>query len=202
MGKTTEGKCAYCGGTFSKVSMTKHLQNCIPRRAEHITEAVEKIERYYCISVQGYHSSEYWLYIDVPANTTLKTFDGFLRDIWLECCGHLSQFEIDGQTYSSHADKDYGERSMNTKLGNVLTVGEQFKHEYDFGSTTYLKLKVISEFNGKKRKKKVKLLARNNQPIIECSYCGNPATNVCCQCIYDGDGWLCDACLIPLQKLI
>ena len=23
----------------------------------------------------------------------------------------------------------------------------------------------------------------------------NPATNICCHCIYDGDGWLCDACL-------
>lgn len=195
MGKTTQGQCVFCGGTFGKTAMTKHLQNCIPRRAEHVTAAVEKTESYYCIMVQGYYSPEYWVYIDMPTNTTLKTLDGFLRDIWLECCGHLSQFEINRQIYSSNAEKEYGERSMNTKLENILDVGTQFKHKYDFGSTTYLKLKVVSEFEGKKRRKKVALLARNNPPVIECSNCGKPATNICCNCIYDGDGWLCDSCL-------
>jgi hypothetical protein len=47
MGKTTEGQCVFCGGTFGKAAMTKHLQNCVPRRAEHVTEAVEKTESYY-----------------------------------------------------------------------------------------------------------------------------------------------------------
>ncbi|NLD49032.1 MAG: hypothetical protein GX660_17880 [Clostridiaceae bacterium] len=100
----------------------------------------------------------------------------------MECCGHLSQFEINRQVYSSYADKDYGERSMNTKLENILDVGTQFKHAYDLGSTTYLKLKVVGEFKGKKRKKKTALLARNNPPVIECSCCGKPATNICCNC--------------------
>lgn len=73
---------------------------------------------------------------------------------------------------------------LEPKLEKVLDVGMQFKHEYDFGSTTYLKLKVVSEYEGKKRRKKVKLLARNNQPVIKCSYCGNPAIDVCCQCVF------------------
>ncbi|MHB1255908.1 MAG: hypothetical protein ACYCXI_06765 [Dethiobacteraceae bacterium] len=42
---------------------------------------------------------------------------------------------------------------MNTKLENILNVGMQFKYEYDFGSTTYLKLKIVSETDGKKRSK-------------------------------------------------
>ena len=105
----------------------------------------------------------------------------------------MSQFIINKQTYSSYANREFGERSLITKLSNILTVSEQFKHEYDFGSTTYLKLKVVAEFNGKKRKNKAKLMARNNPPVIECSYCENPATNICCECIYDGKGYLCDS---------
>ena len=194
MGKTTEGKCLFCSKTFSKVSMKKHLDNCKSRTEEYITEDIEKSERYFCISVQGYESPEYWIYVDIPSGSTLKILDGFLRDIWLECCGHLSMFEIGGQTFYSSPDREFGDRSMSTKLENTLDTGMQFKYEYDFGSTTILKLKVISEFYGKKRKKKVKLLARNNQPDIKCSYCGKPATNVCCQCIYDDEGWVCDDC--------
>ena len=86
---------------------------------------------------------------------------------------------------------------MNTKLKNIFEPGMQFKYEYDFGSTTTLKLKVVSEFRGSERNKKgkkVRLLARNNQPDIKCSHCGKPATNVCCECIYDDNGWFCDNC--------
>lgn len=195
MGKTTEGKCLFCGKTFSKVSIKKHLDKCDLRVKELISEDIEKSENYFCISVQGYENPEYWIYIDMPSSSTLKVLDEFLRDIWLECCGHLSLFEIDGQTFSTSPDRELGDSSMSAKLENILDIGTQFKYEYDFGSTTILKLKIVSAFNGKKRKKKVKLLARNSQPIIKCSYCGSPATNVCCQCIYDDYGWVCDDCV-------
>jgi transcription elongation factor Elf1 len=194
MSKTTEGKCLFCGKTLSKLSIKKHLDKCNKRAEEYITEDVEKSERYFCILVQGYENPEYWIYIDMPSKSTLRVLDEFLRGIWLECCGHLSLFEIDGQTFSSHPDREFGDRSMSTKLENILGMGMQFKYEYDFGSTTTLKLKIVSEFNGKKRRKKVKLLARNDQPDIKCSYCEKPAINVCCLCIYDGNGWVCHDC--------
>lgn len=38
--------------------------------------------------------ARYWLYLEMPARATLTDLDGFLRDIWLECCGHLSAFDI------------------------------------------------------------------------------------------------------------
>jgi hypothetical protein len=195
MVKTSEGKCLFCGKIFSKMSIKKHLDSCETKIKEYITNDNDKSEKYYCISIQGYENPEYWIYVDMATNSTLKVLDEFLRDIWLECCGHLSQFEIDGQSFSSSPDKSFGDRSMNIKLENVLGVGMQLKYEYDFGSTTALKLKVVSEFYGKKRGKKVKLLAQNQQPNIKCSYCGEPATNVCCQCIYDDNGWVCDNCI-------
>lgn len=195
MGKTTEGKCLFCNKTFSKLSIKKHLDKCELRVKELITDDIAKYEKYFCILVQGYEDPDYWLYIDMPLSSTLKVLDGFLRDIWLECCGHLSLFQIGAQSFSSSPDREFGDRSMNTKLGNILDVGMQLKYEYDFGSTTILKLKIVSEFYGKKRRKKVNLLARNNEPFIKCSYCDSRATSICCQCLYDGNGWVCDNCM-------
>jgi hypothetical protein len=37
---------------------------------------------------------------------------------------------------------------------------------------------------------------RNTPPLILCNVCGKPATEVCAQCIYDGEGWLCDDCAV------
>lgn len=36
------------------------------------------------------YSKKYWLIIEVSENVTLKELDNFIRDIWVECCGHLS----------------------------------------------------------------------------------------------------------------
>lgn len=195
MGKTNEGKCLFCDKTFSKVSMKRHLDICKIRTEEYITEYSGISEKYLGIMIQGYENPEYWIYVDMPANSTLKVLDGFLRNIWLECCGHLSLFEIGGQSFSVSPDREFEDRSMSTKLESVLDEGMQFKYEYDFGSTTTLKLKIVSKFYGKKRiKNKVKLLARNHQPNIKCSYCGNQARNVCCECLYEDAGWVCDTC--------
>ncbi|MEW5818294.1 MAG: hypothetical protein AB1798_23260 [Spirochaetota bacterium] len=194
MSKTSNGKCLFCGQTFSKLSVKKHLDKCHARAGDFLAENDEKAERYFCISIQGYENPEYWIYVDIPSKSTLKVLDQFLRNIWLECCGHLSSFEISGQTFSVLPDREFGDESMNTKLENILDTGMQFRYEYDFGSTTMLKLKIVADFYGKKRRKKVKLLARNHQPDIKCSYCENTATEVCCVCVYDDDGWVCDEC--------
>lgn len=68
-------------------------------------------------------------------------------------------------------------------------------HEYDFGSITVLRLKVVSEFEASIKGKAIKILVRNDAPEIKCEECGRLATQVCCQCIYDGAGWPCADCL-------
>jgi ribosomal protein L37AE/L43A len=83
---------------------------------------------------------------------------------------------------------------MNFKMGSVLCVGTAFIHEYDFGTTTTLALKVLSEREGLPLQEPVQTLARNEPPNITCDVCGKPATQVCAQCIWIGEGWLCDKC--------
>jgi hypothetical protein len=83
---------------------------------------------------------------------------------------------------------------MNVEIAAVLRPGLRFTHEYDFGTTTELALRVLSEREGKPINRPVQILARNEPPPINCDKCGKPATQICTQCIYDDKGWLCDDC--------
>ncbi len=145
----------------------------------------------YHIMVDGLYLPQYWLHIEIKANAKLKDLDQFLRDIWLECCGHLSAFEIDGVSYHSDYfdfDLDPTAKDMNVPLSKVLDPGMEFYHIYDFGSFTELRLKVIGERMGM-MKEKVRILARNEPPDIRCS-CGKKAK------------WVCTQCLVEMGKLL
>ncbi|GIW34664.1 hypothetical protein [Meiothermus sp.] len=74
--------------------MTKHLVRCVER---HPAKAKGKPVRLFHIRVEdAYRPSPFWLDVEVRASASLRELDQFLRDIWLECCGHLSMFEIGG----------------------------------------------------------------------------------------------------------
>jgi hypothetical protein len=134
---------------------------------------------------------------------SLNKLDHFLRHTWLECCGHLSAFEIGGKRYASNPmDEDElmeREMSMTSRLSQLLEVGMKFFYEYDYGSTTALALKVVGlrEQGSAKVKGGVQLLARNEAPEVTCHRCEiKPATQVCTECAWNGEGWLCDACAV------
>lgn len=192
----TNGTCAFCGGIFSKVAMKKHLESCIrkhpaKKRSGYPIPLKTKV---FTILVEG--SSfihEYWMYLEVPTNSMLKKLDNFLRDTWVECCGHLSQFTIDGKRYVSETDEyfiDFKDKSMNYVLEKFLSVGKKFSYEYDFGSTTWLDLKVVSERKVEDIDSSISLLARNEPHLITCTSCGKIATYICAQCGCTGEGWV------------
>jgi len=189
----SKGTCQLCKTSFNKGGMTRHLKSCIPKNIDSEGKRVRK-RKFFHIVVSGYYDLEYWMHLAIPVSTTLETFDGFLRGIWLECCGHLSAFEIDGVRYSESPMGEYNEKSMNKKMGALLTPGTTFQHEYDFGSTTVLGLKVVSEFDAKIKHNLIEILARNDAPEIVCDKCEKMAAQICTQCIYDEAGWLCDDC--------
>jgi hypothetical protein len=145
--------------------------------------------------VQGQYAPDYWMYLEIPDEAKLEMLDAFLRDIWLECCGHMSDFEIEGRRYSVAPMADLGDSSMNVKLRDILRPGMKFYHQYDFGSTTHLELKVISLEEKQIKGKSVRVLARNHPPEYLCMSCGKIATQLCTECIYSGEGCLCDDCV-------
>lgn len=79
-------------------------------------------------------------------------------------------------------------------IRQCLSEGLEFVHEYDFGSTTVLKLKVLAIHTGAKRKEKVILMARNLPPVFACVEYGKQATQLCGCCIYEEEAFYCDEC--------
>jgi hypothetical protein len=201
--QTSKGICTFCHGEFSKSAMTRHLETCEQRASAEAKAGsrrkAQKIRTFHLV-VEGRDLPMYWMHLDVSASTTLATLDRFLRDTWLECCGHLSAFEIGGVRYAVDAGMDDGwdmhEKSMRVRLDKVFSPGQSCSYEYDYGTTTELKLRVIAEREVEAKGKAVEVLARNTPLVILCEECGKPATNVCSQCIFDGKGWLCDDCAV------
>jgi hypothetical protein len=191
----TKGTCNICHGVFGKVAMTRHLESCGQNVGDTEGQQKGKEGKVLHLLVDGSYNPQYWMHIEIPAEATLDTLDSFLRVTWVECCGHLSKFDIAGSSYSSYVDSSFGDKSMRFRVGKVLSPGMQFSYEYDFGTTTELRLKVIAERTRKiKKGDSVKILARNESPVIACDVCGKPATNICSECVYDEGGWLCDDC--------
>jgi len=105
----SKGKCVYCDRELSKSAMTNHLKSCKQRAAGPETVSTKKSRKTKLLHlvVEGQYLRMYWMHLEVPTTITLADLDGFLRDIWLECCGHLSAFSIDGISYKSHLDPEY-----------------------------------------------------------------------------------------------
>jgi hypothetical protein len=182
-----DGTCAICKGMVTKKETPKHLQKCLQAKEKDEKTAGRKKSpsRIFHLLVEGYGLSGdlYWMHLKALGSATFRDLDMFLRDTWLECCGHMSVFS------PGEEEIDMGER-----LADVLEPGIKLPYEYDFGSTTELLLTVISEFKGNLKKGKVEILARNVAPQIICNQCEKPATTICTECIYDNQGWLCDDC--------
>lgn len=104
------------------------------------------------------------------------------------------------QLSSSLFADSYREQDMGAELGEALKVGQKFFHEYDFGSTTELALRVVGEREGVVAEDEdgdpiaVQVMARNEPPVIPCRVCGKPATKVAAGYYSVGDGALCDIC--------
>jgi hypothetical protein len=154
--------------------MTRHLKSCLPESLKsRAPRQNDKAQPFFHILVTGYHSPDYWLHLKVNSSSTLETLDRFLRNIWLECCGHLSAFRYAGD-----------ELGMRRKLKDVLEPGIELLYEYDFGDTTALLVKVLDEYEGPMlNNTPVEILARNEAPEIPCDECGKaPAVQICTEC--------------------
>jgi hypothetical protein len=199
--KDLRGTCYICGTSVLKREIKKHLDLCKTREHKSIETSeqgwISKEGEFYHIVVEGRGTPEYWLHIEADADATLEDLDTFLRDIWLECCGHMSGFRIGDVVYEVAENKFLPTELMaNYKLRSVLREGMKFYHDYDYGTPTRLTLKVLSTRKCKLKGGPVRLLARNESPEIYCDYCGkNIATQICSECTWEGEGWLCEECI-------
>lgn len=200
MAKQTRGFCKYCGKEYTRSGMLKHLAACKDRAESIAGESGKNQCGYFELVLYGKYAKDYWLIIEISENATLEELDQFIRDVWVECCGHLSMFEINGIRYEIDPEPDYfwgpPAKSMKCKLREVLEEGIAFSYDYDFGSTTELLLNVHSYRTGKQKQDEITILSRNNPLDLRCSICGeNKADWVNPMGFYDGTPLWCEECL-------
>lgn len=172
----TKGTCSSCEKTTTKAAMTRHLAAC--GRSDTGPDAL-------LVNVSArYAPADYWLHLEVPADARLDALDAYLRDLWLECCGHMSLFEVDRT-----------ETPMNRRIGSVLQPGGEARHLYDMGSTTELELRCLEERSGHPTGE-IRLLARNAPPWIGCTECDASASAICTECSWEAAATLCEDCAV------
>jgi len=168
-----EGNCFICNKTAGRTALKNHV----------LKEHSEGGEKCYLIRAEGaYQGSPHWLFFSVSLTAKLDDVDDFLREIWCECCGHLSSFST-----------RYSELPMTTKI-SMLDVGYSLLYEYDFGSTTEILVTVVEKIKRPKQQEKVQLLARNVMTAEVCSTCAKPAEYVDAG-PWEGDDFACELCL-------
>lgn len=165
------GVCALCGARAGKAAMARHVRTCLGEKLDGVRS------RALIVRVQPAGAPMFWLDIAAGPTAKLKDLDALLRRVWLECCGHLSEF------YRGPRDKVPMNRTIDEVLG---TPGTRLGYVYDFGSSTEL---VVSHAGvvGAAAVKKVLVVARNEAPLWSCEVCGQAATTLCAECS-DGEG--------------
>lgn len=175
MATVSKGRCYLCGKELGKTAMKNHILK------EHGEE--EGGQECQLLKIEGANKN-YWLYVDMPMTGSLTSLDSFLRKIWLECCGHLSEF----------SDGRYHSIGKGQKIGRFQT-GDRMLHQYDFGDTTETLVSVIGSTTRKSQRTAVRLLARNNAPVFPCAVCGKNAAYICSECMWESDNpFFCEAC--------
>lgn len=188
--KPSKGQCAYCGTEIAKNSVSKHLSTCSERQS-----IIQQAERKKGASETLYHlrvqdttaGADFWLDLEMRGAKSLKELDSYLRHIWLECCGHLSQFSIGGWGGE--------EIPMSRKADEVFKRNEELTHIYDFGTESVTMIKVVGVRKGKPATARpIALLARNLMPETICAECKKTATCLCMECMIEEGIWgvLCD----------
>lgn len=177
MRQVSYGNCELCGARTTKAAMGAHVRKCL-----RDTDGDERA-KILLLRAQARDDPMMWLIIATRPAAKLRTVDDLLRRIWLECCGHLSEFY----------HKQAGVVGMSRSIGEVLGLpGTRLGYEYDFGSYTRLVVSHVGVVEAAPLKRAL-VAARNEAPMWFCDVCGLPAVSVCAACSGGDDGFCCDA---------
>jgi hypothetical protein len=184
----SRGSCQYCQREIARSGMARHLAACETRRniVAEINAAPGQEARLFHLQVKDAWSGEYWLNLEVDGSASMGVLDSYLRAIWLECCGHASQFSIGGWRGQTVA--------MTRKVHQVFRTDVEVTHIYDFGTESVTLIAAVDQRTGKPTTRRpIALMARNLAPVVECQECGSIAVYFCeeCRIEHDQPGALC-----------
>ena len=193
------GTCYLCKKSVAKRSILKHLESCLGSQqgpAQPATQDKQRSVPAFLLKIEDKYAGVFFLVIEISGKATLTDLDQFLKNIWLECCSHMSDFTINEVIYQSYPES--GEESMDKTVQKIFTPKLAFEYTYDYGSSTELKLHIIKETTSinPTNKTMITILARNDPIPVPCTMCEKPAQFMCSECMYDeeGEGLLCAKC--------
>jgi hypothetical protein len=170
------GVCVFCQQSFDKRGISRHLGTHLKK-----LKPVEMKKSFHLRVEAGL----YFLNLLVDGDTELAELDGLLRSVWLECCGHMSQFSI---------GRWNEELRFSLKARRVFEKGTKIWYAYDFGSTTELDIRCIS-VHPVATKESIRILSRNEPLDIPCDSCMKKPAEQLCTVHGDGsDMFFCEAC--------
>jgi len=213
------GKCVFCNKEFSKAGIGKHLSAHLSENTMH-----KKAGKSYHVKIElspRWGGGLHFLHLLIDGEMTFGDLDEFLREIWLECCGHMSAFRNPGlgrgggwdlmdaydllnkgktAEYEKIMEDAMGEIPKSRKTKDVFVKDLKLDYEYDFGSSTELQLTVIAEYpfvaNG------IEILSRNEPLKLMCDKCHTKtAISICTVCWgYKDEGIFCAECAKKHRK--
>lgn len=171
--------CNLCDKEYTPQGIKRHLNGCIEKYYKEGKEALS-----YLI-IKDRYDSTFYLHIVIRNSASLEDLDEYLREVWLECCGHMSTF----------MDKRE-EISVDTKIGSLFKTSKKLDYIYDFGSSTELTVEFVKSFKGKQTLN-IKTLTRNPSIRRNCDVCKKQkVVAVCSQCIGNEDeAYFCTKCM-------
>ena len=196
----TDGGCTICGQTMTLRRMRGHLLGHFKEG-----EGGREVPAGAClVRITGYSPIRHWLYVRIGPRATLRTLDALLRDVWVDCCGHLSSFSTDETSYESSVgdpDMGYDDReteTMDVGAADVLSEYGSLRYEYDYGTTTELFVSMACECpSAGIEPDEIELVARNVDIPYDCTECGGrgEAVCLCVNCTWaDKYTLMCAAC--------
>jgi hypothetical protein len=88
----TRGECVFCGRELTNGGFIRHLKSCKKRQEAIQNAQIGRSQILYHLQIKNAWSSDFWLHLEMNGMAPLEDLDDYLRVIWLECCGHLSNF--------------------------------------------------------------------------------------------------------------
>jgi hypothetical protein len=173
---------------MTRTGLTKHLSSCVHRQEAIAASDAKRgsAQALYHLLVQDAWGGDFWLHLEMNGSAQLADLDHYLRAIWLECCGHLSEFLA--------GSRRGREISSKLRADQVFASQRELTHIYDFGTSSETLIKCVSVRQGKPlTTHPIVLMARNNIPEVFCMECGRAASLLCLECMYEHDesGMLC-----------
>lgn len=202
-GPISLGMCNLCQDMVNDLDASGHLIECVAGEGLPKSSGSDPPGHDQSLHLSVHDGSGlYWMELAVRADTTLRQLDEFQRGMWLECCGHLSEFKIRGTRYSNLApnpddpDADFiradywmedDEVHMDVAVADVMPEGVEVSYAYNYGSTTELYLEnrgrhgyLVSLLHPRQpwHGDRVEVLARN-EPDEECVACQDRRAGGC-----------------------